>query len=180
MKLSTFILGSTLALVNARTINVKEGDSIQKALEQVKPGHTIKISDGTYFEDLETVVDGEPDKRITIEGSRKAVLKGTNKKARLFQIFHSYYTINGFTIDGKHNDGKKESDYVDKLLYAHGKRKTRTIKQYGKEFRSSIDGLIVSNMKFINAGDECLRFRYFVTNLEVFGCHIENLSLIHI
>jgi len=50
MKLSTFILGSTLALANARTITVKEGDSIQKALEQVKPGDTIKISDGTYFE----------------------------------------------------------------------------------------------------------------------------------
>ena len=178
MKLSTFILGSTLALVNARTINVKEGDSIQKALEQVKPGDTIKISDGTYFEDLETVVDGEPDKRITIKGSRKAVLKGTNKKARLFQIFHDYYTIDGFTIDGKHNDGKKESDYVDKLLYVHGNRKTRTIKQYGKEFRSSIDGLIVSNMKLINAGGECARFRYFVTNLEVAGNHIENCGVV--
>ena len=178
MKLSTFILGSTLALVNARTINVKEGDSIQKALEQVKPGDTIKISDGTYFEDLETVVDGEPDKRITIKGSRKAVLKGTNKKARLFQIHHDYYTIDGFTIDGKHNDGKKESDYVDKLLYVHGNRKTRTIKQYGKEFRSSIDGLIVSNMKLINAGGECARFRYFVTNLEVAGNHIENCGVV--
>ena len=178
MKLSTFILGSTLALVNARTINVKEGDSIQKALEQVKPGDTIKISDGTYFEDLETVVDGEPDKRITIKGSRKAVLKGTNKKARLFEIHHDYYTIDGFTIDGKHNDGKKESDYVDKLLYVHGNRKTRTIKQYGKEFRSSIDGLIVSNMKLINAAGECARFRYFVTNLEVAGCHIENCGVV--
>ena len=178
MKLSTFILGSTLALANARTINVKEGDSIQKALEQVKPGDTIKISDGTYFEDLETVVDGEPDKRITIKGSRKAVLKGTNKKARLFQIHNDYYTIDGFTIDGKHNDGKKESDYVDKLLYVHGNRKTRTIKQYGKEFRSSIDGLIVSNMKLINAGGECARFRYFVTNLEVAGNHIENCGVV--
>ena len=178
MKLSTFILGSTLALANAGTITVKEGDSIQKALEQVKPGDTIKISDGTYFEDLETVVDGEPDKRITIKGSRKAVLKGTNKKARLFQIFHDYYTIDGFTIDGKHNDGKKESDYVDKLLYVHGNRKTRTIKQYGKEFRSSIDGLIVSNMKLINAGGECARFRYFVTNLEVAGNHIENCGVV--
>ena len=178
MKLSTFILGSTLALVNARTINVKEGDSIQKALEQVKPGDTIKISDGTYFEDLETVVDGEPDKRITIKGSRKAILKGTNKKARLFQVHNDYYTIDGFTIDGKHNDGKKESDYVDKLLYVHGNRKTRTIKQYGKEFRSSIDGLIVSNMKLINAGGECARFRYFVTNLEVAGNHIENCGVV--
>ena len=178
MKLSTFILGSTLAFSNADTHTVNSGDSIQKALEQVKPGETIKISDGTYFEDLETVIDGEPDKRITIEGSRKAILKGTTKKARLFQIHHDYYTINGFTIDGKHNDGKKESDYVDKLLYAHGNRKTRTIKQYGKEFRSSIDGLIVSNMKLINAGGECARFRYFVTNLEVAGNHIENCGVV--
>ena len=116
MKLSTFILGSTLAFSNADTHTVNSGDSIQKALEQVKPGDTIKISDGTYFEDLETVIDGEPYKSITIEGSRKAILKGTTKKARLFQIHHDYYTINGFTIDGKHNDGKKESDYVDKLL----------------------------------------------------------------
>jgi len=50
MKLSTFILSATLALANAGTITVNEGDSIQKALEKVKPGDTIKISDGTYFE----------------------------------------------------------------------------------------------------------------------------------
>jgi len=178
MKITFGILVNLLAFVNAKTITVNEGESIQKALNEVKPGDTIKIEDGVYKEDLETVIDGEIDNRITITGSRKAILKGTLKKARLFEIHHDYYTIDGFTIDGKHNDGKKESDYVDKLLYAHGNRKTRTIKQYGKEFRSSIDGLVVSNMKLINAGGECSRFRYFITNLEMFGNHIHNCGAI--
>lgn len=66
---------------------------------------------------------------------------------------------------------------MDKLVYAHGNRKTRVIKQYGTEFRSAIDGLVISNMKLINAGGECARMRYFVTNAAFFGNHVENCGV---
>ncbi len=162
---------------NASTIVVKSGDSIQDAVQKANPGDIVKISDGTYYQDVTTVRDGKKDARITITGSRKAIVKGSGKEGRLFQIHHDYITVNGFTIDGKHNDGKKETDYIDKLIYAHGNRKTRVILQYGKEFRSSIDGLVISNMKLINAGGECSRMRYFVTNAEYYGNHVENCGV---
>lgn len=178
MKFSTFVLSGILAIANAATHTVNPGESIQDAIDKAMPGDTVKISDGTYTEDLVTVRDGEKDKRITITGSRKAVLHGTGKENRLFQIHHDYHTINGFTIDGQTGDGSKETDYIDKLLYAHGNRKTRVIKQYGKEFRSAIDGLIISNMVIRNAGGECSRMRYFVTNAEYYGNHVERCGVI--
>ena len=177
MRVFLCLFASIIALSDAATHTVKPGDSIQKAIDKAMPGDTVKISDGTYIEDLVTMRDGEKDKRITITGSRKAVLHGTGKENRLFQIHHDYITVNGFTIDGQMGDGKKEDDYIDKLLYAHGNRKPRVIKQYGKEFRSAIDGLIISNMVLKNAGGECSRMRYFVTNAEYFGNHVERCGV---
>ena len=171
-----FATAALFSLCNAAVHTVEPGQSIQAAIELAQPGDTVELKDGEYIEDLRTVRDGEPDKRITITGSREASLKGTGKESRLFQVTHSYITLNGFTIDGKFGKGDKAEHYTDKLLYIMG-GKTRVIKQYGTEFRSGIDGVIVSNMKLINAQGECLRARYFVTNFEVVGCHIENCGV---
>lgn len=154
MKLSTFLFAGILGLTNAATITVKKGDSIQAAIEKAMPGDTVKIFDGEYIEDLETVRDGEPDKYITITGTHKAIVRGTGKEGRMFKIAHDYHQIDGFELNGKIGKGDKESDYIDKGLYAHGNRKTRIIKMYGKEFRSAIEGLIVSNMRILNFGGE--------------------------
>ena len=172
-----FILFSIFSKCQCTTLTVKEGGSIQNAINDAMPGDTVKISDGTYFEDLKTVRDGEKDKRITITGSRKAILQSGGKEGRLFQIHHDYITVNGFTIDGQIGDGSKEEHFTDKLLYAHGNRKTRVIHQYGKEFRSAIDGLVVSNMVLKNAGGECSRLRYFITNAEYYGNRVENCGV---
>ena len=137
----------------------------------------MKLEDGVYIEDLVSVRDGEEDKRITISGSRKAILHGTGNEPRLFEITHSYITLDGFTIDGKTGSGEKESDYQDKLVYVMGNRETSVIKKYGTEFRSSLDGLIVSNMKLVNAAGECLRLRYFCTSAEIFGNEIANCGV---
>ncbi|CAN0064501.1 unnamed protein product [Ectocarpus sp. 13 AM-2016] len=165
------------SLSSAEVFTVSPGESIQAAIELAQPGDTVDLKDGEYIEDLVTVRDGEPDKRITVSGGRGAVLKGTGKEGRLFQIHHSYMTVDGFVLDGKIGKGDKAEHYVDKGIYAHGNRETRVIKQYGQEFRSAIDGLIISNMKIINFAGECTRFRYFVTNLEFFGSHLENCGV---
>lgn len=178
MKLSTFIFTSVFALTNAATLTVKPGESIQSAIEKAMPGDTVKLSDGEYSEDLVTVRDGEKDKYIKITGSKKAVLRGTGKKARHFEIHHDNIWISGFEMNGQNGDGKKESDYIDKGIYAHGNRKTRTIKQHGTEFRSALDGLIISDMKIINYGGECSRMRYFVTNAQYYGNHVERCGVI--
>lgn len=168
---------SVTSAANAATHTVKPGESVQAAIEKAMPGDTVRISDGEYSEDLETVRDGEIDKRIVITGTHKAVVRGTGKENRLFKVAHDYITVNGFELNGMLNDGKKESDYIDKGLYAHGNRKTRVIKQWGDEFRSALDGLIVSNMRIIAFGGECSRMRYFVTNAEYFGNHVENCGV---
>lgn len=177
MKLCFIIAALLSTPCNATTLTVNNGDSIQAAVDKAMPGDIVNIEAGEYFQDVSSVRDGEVDKRITITGTREAILHGTGKENRLFQIHHDYITVNGFTIDGKTGQGDKESDFIDKLIYAHGNRKTRVIKQYGTEFRSSIDGLIISNMKLENAGGECVRLRYFITNAQLFGNHIENCGV---
>ena len=177
MKLSTFLFAGILGLTNAATITVKKGDSIQEAIEKAMPGDTVKISDGEYSEDLETVRDGEPNKYITITGTHKAIVHGTGKDNRMFRVSHDYHKIDGFTLDGKIGKGDKESDYIDKGLYAHGTRKPRVIKQYGKEFKSSIDGLVVSNMRIVNFAGECSRLRYYITNAEYVGNYVANCGV---
>ena len=152
MKLSTFLFAGILGLTNAATFTVKPGESIQAAIEKAMPGDTVKISDGEYSEDLHTVRDGEPGKYITITGTHKAIVRGTGKENRMFKISHDHHNIDGFELNGMLNDGKKAEDYIDKGLYAHGNRKPRIIKMYGKEFRSAIEGLIVSNMRIVNFG----------------------------
>lgn len=177
MQLTTLIFAGILALTNAATLTVKPGESIQKGIDKAMPGDTVKISDGEYSEDLETVRDGEKDKYIAITGTHKAIVRGTGKDNRMFRVSHDYHKIDGFTLDGKIGKGDKESDYIDKGLYAHGNRKPRTIKQYGKEFRSAIDGLEVTNMRIINFAGECSRFRYFVTNARYTGNYVANCGV---
>lgn len=172
-----FLITALLSSSNAAILTVKPGDSIQAAIELAQPGDTIELKDGVYLEDLVSVRDGEEDKRITITGSRNAVLHGTGKEARLFEVNHSYITLDGFTIDGKTGSGEKETDYQDKLVYAMGNRETRIIKRYGTEFRSSLDGLVISNMKLVNASGECLRLRYFVTSSQIYGNEIANCGV---
>ena len=172
-----FTIAALLSLSNAAVLTVSPGESIQAAIELAQPGDTVDITPGEYHEDLVSVRDGEIDKRITIRGSRDAILFGTGKENRLVQIHHDYITLDGFEINGKIGPGDKEEHWVDKLLYAHGNRETRVIKQYGTEFRSAIDGLIISNMKLTNAGAECARMRYFVTNAQFFSNHVENCGV---
>ena len=173
----TFLSASALLLADAATLTVKPGDSIQAAIEKAMPGDTVKISDGEYSEDLHTVRDGEKDKYITITGTHKTIVRGTGKDNRMFRVSHDYHRIDGFELNGMLNDGKRAEDYIDKGIYAHGIRKPRVMKQYGKEFLSAIDGLIVSNMRIISFGGECSRFRYYVTNAEFVGNHVENCGV---
>ena len=172
-----FTIAALLSLSRAAVLTVEPGQSIQAAIELAQPGDTVELKPGEYIEDLVTVRDGEIDKRITLTGNRDAVVKGTGKEGRHVQILHDYITVNGFTLQGQTGPGDKEEHFVDKGLYAHGNRQTRVIKKYGTEYRSAIDGLIISNMKIMNFGAECVRLRDHVTSAEIFGCEILNCGV---
>ena len=82
--------------------------TLQKALDLAEPGTTINLAAGIYREAVITKIDGTAAAPITIKGPEtgknpagrtKAVLYGTG--GRVFSIDHSYYTLDGFTIDGQ-------------------------------------------------------------------------------
>lgn len=154
------------------TINVTPKTSIQSALEKAQPGDTVVLGDGDYNQDLKSVRDGTPDKRITITGSREAVVRGESN-SRMIQISHSYITLDGFSVSGKSNDGKVSEDFVDKCVYIIGTSPPEVIREDGFEYESSLDGIVVSNMHISECGGECLRLRSFITNAEVVGNKIE-------
>ena len=162
---ASFLLGGVIS----DTIKVSPSDNVQKAFDTCKPGDTIILEDGIYLQDMITKVDGEPSKRITVKGSRDAIIKGSGDNDRIFEINHSYYTLDGFTIDGHHGDGNKESDYIDKCLFVLGTNKPELIRDHRGEYLSSLDGLIVKNMLLQNSGGETMRLRSFITNAEIYG-----------
>ena len=159
-------------LVYSKTISVTPKTSIQSALEEAQPGDTIELGDGVYAQDFKSVRNGTPDKRITIMGSREAVVNGESE-SRIVEINHSYITLDGFTVSGKKNDGKKSEDYIDKCVYVLGTNPPEVVREGGIEYESSLDGMVVSNMRIVDCGGECLRLRSFITNAEVVGNKIE-------
>jgi hypothetical protein len=131
--------------------------SIQQALDVAQPGDTIQLGSGDYREALITKRHGAAGAPITLTGPREAVLRGAAGQGRIFQIFHDYYLLDGWTIDGYDGSGNSSSDYRDKLLYVHGQATS-----YGGTVRRGPQGLEVRNMLLRNAGGECIRLRYFV------------------
>jgi hypothetical protein len=145
--------------------------TIQAALNKVTPGMRINLAAGEYREQPRTVVSGRPGARITIKGPevgtevggrRKAVLYGVG---RIFNIDHSYYTLDGFTIDGQEalRDVEFPTDIAtitafkdsiqaqvkdDKLIYVGS-----------ADTSKDITGVTISNMYLRRAGTECVRFR---------------------
>jgi hypothetical protein len=129
--------------------------TIQKALDRVQPGDTVVLAPGEYYQDIITQRHGKPSLPIIITGPSEAVIKGGGKD-RVIQINHNYYTLNGFTIDGLYGNSSKKSGYRDILIFVQSK----TPRQY-------LEGLKILNMTVKNAGGECIRLRYFITEAEI-------------
>ena len=115
----------------------------------------IKLLPGIYLQDVVTRRDGLPNQPIVITGSKQAVVQG-EKNARIFEINHSFITLDGFTIDGHYKAEETKSAYRDKLIYVIGKAP--------KQGPSNVK---ILNMEIKNAGGECIRFRYFSQYNEV-------------
>ncbi|CAM9742525.1 unnamed protein product, partial [Sphacelaria rigidula] len=93
---------------------------LQDALDKVGPGDSIELADGDYREEVVTKKSGEPGNYITIRGSSyRAVLKGEEDgSSHIFDLQHSYYHLDRFTIDGYQGD----EVYADKCLYVQTNR----------------------------------------------------------
>jgi hypothetical protein len=139
--------------------------TIQKAIDMAGPGSVINLSSGEYNEDLVSRQNGEISNPITIVGPKDAILKGDGNH-RMIEINHDYHILDGFTVDGLHGSAEKESGYRDILIYILGKKK-----QQGPK------GIKIINMTLKNAGGECIRLRYFVTESEISYNTISNCGV---
>jgi hypothetical protein len=145
--------------------------TIQAALDQAEAGTVINLAPGEYREQLTTQRDGEPDAPIVIRGPEngkdpagrnQAVLYGTD---RIVNIDHSYYTLEGFTIDGQERldaaqlptdlgaidafkNGVQSQVQDSKLIYVGSSDTT-----------SDVTGITIRNMFLTEAGTECVRMR---------------------
>lgn len=131
--------------------------SIQQAVQLAQPGDTIHLAPGHYYQDVYTVRDGAPGQPITIVGTSKAVVHGQASN-RIFQVHHDYISLIGFTIDGLRRNAQpnRMGAFREKLLYV-----------IGYDVRDGVQHLRVLNMTFRNAGEECLRLKYFARHNEI-------------
>ncbi len=130
---------------------------IQRALQLAQPGDTIHLGPGHYYQDVYTVRDGAPGKPITITGTERAVVHGLTSN-RIFQVHHDYISLIGFTIDGlrRNAEPNRMGAFREKLLYV-----------IGYDARDGVHHLRVLGMTFRNAGEECLRLKYFARYNEI-------------
>jgi hypothetical protein len=145
--------------------------TIQAALTRATPGTRINLAPGEYREQLQTVVGGLPWAPITIKGPevgmsvsgrRKAVVYGTG---RVFRIDHSFYTLDGFTIDGQ--EALKDTEFPTDITTVNAfkdsvqsKAKDSKLVYVGSSDTSrDITGIRIHNMYLTRAGTECVRLR---------------------
>ena len=145
--------------------------TIQAALEKAQPGTLISLAPGVYRETLATVRDGAPGAPITIRGPEtgtdragryQATLYGTG---RVVSVNHSWYTFEGFTVDGQEKlattrfptDIARMNAFKDsvadkvadgRLFYVGAAEQTR-----------NLTGITLTDMFLNGAGGECVRFR---------------------
>lgn len=116
-----------------------------------------------------TQTHGTEDNRITITGDSDACLKGSNTQDRLFQIAHDYYTVKNICFDGYHKD---DDEYVSIAIYILGADEADKKDSNGE--KTSVTGTQLFDLEIKNFDEECVHFRYFVTQTEVSGCTIQH------
>eukprot|EP00903_Cladosiphon_okamuranus_P017845 g16423.t1 len=136
-----------------------ESSEVQDAINNASPGDTIRIPEGTHEIGLTTTVSGTEENPITLtcesDNRDDCVLKG-NGNARVLEILHSWWIIEEFTIDGRESN----DEYKEQLIFVQGSGEPEEVN--GVE--TALTGVTIRGMNLRNAGRECIRIRYFVTN----------------
>ncbi|WP_158623626.1 DUF1565 domain-containing protein [Corallococcus llansteffanensis] len=156
---------------NAGTSSTAPLKTLQAALDKATAGTTIQIAPGIYRERPVTKRAGTTTAPITLHGPEtgkarsgryKAVLFGTG---RIFNIDHSYYVLEGFTVDGQEKlvntthptalSGVRSFKDANQSLIADG----RLIYIGSAETSRDITGVVIRDMFLNGAGGECIRMR---------------------
>ena len=145
--------------------------TIQAALDEAEAGTVVNLAPGEYREQLTTMRDGEPDAPITIRGPEngkdpagrnQAVLYGTG---RIVNIDHSFYTLEGFTIDGQERlpGAQLPTDLGAIDAFKNGAQPqiedSKLVYIGSADTAQDITGVTIRNMFLTEAGTECVRMR---------------------
>ena len=164
---------------NSGTSSSAPFKTLQKALDVAQPGTTINLLAGTYREAVTTKVAGTaaapiritgPENGKAIGGRYKAVLYGVG--GRVFSINHSYYTLDGFTIDGQEKIARTEYPTSPSLSQIWTFKESVQTKAANSKLiyvgaattSADIVGTTISNMFLSGSGGECVRFRNRAAN----------------
>lgn len=102
MKVILFFFSCTLfSFVRCATIEVGSANELTDALNSVNPGDTIQLRDGSYAGVFESTRSGTADQRITLTGSKNAILSNTNNNYG-FWLKANYWTLQGFSVASSH------------------------------------------------------------------------------
>lgn len=129
-------------------------DSINGALDDAEPGDVVRVSEGTYEEEVRSVRAGEEDAPIRIVGPGAHIEGEETDEGRLIEITHDHVTLEGFEVSN-----------ADKLLWIE-----------------AATGVRVLCNDFHDAGGECIRLKVFASENEiarnvVHECGQENFDL---
>ena len=145
--------------------------TIQAALEEATPGTTINLAPGKYYEELATVRDGEPNAPITIKGPETGkdragrYLATVYSASRVVNIDNSYYTLEGFTVDGQENLANTPYPTDPSSIDAFKAGVQAQVSDSRLVYIGSADdvrdvtGVTIRNMFLNGAGGECVRLR---------------------
>lgn len=82
-----------------RRVEVTNAAELDAALAGAQPGDLILLADGTYPGLFEATTNGTPEARITLCGSRNAVIDGGDVgNGYAFHLTADYWTIHGLTV----------------------------------------------------------------------------------
>src|SRR5688500_16050123 len=105
------ILLAAAAVARAQVVDVRDDEGLKRALEQAKPGVTIRIAPGTYRGGVFATLRGEKDRPIVIAGAdadRPPVFVGGTAA---FQFSESrYLTLRNLTLRGMRQNGLNIDD----------------------------------------------------------------------
>jgi hypothetical protein len=80
-------------------ISVSTSSELEDALEEAQPGQTIELENGVYTGTFEAEASGTESERITLTGSRRAVLTtGTTSSGYGLHVTGSYWNITGLSV----------------------------------------------------------------------------------
>lgn len=153
--------------------------TIQAALDKAVAGTTVHLGPGVYNEQPVTVRDGTATAPITILGPESGVARAGRYQAtlyghgRVFSINHSYYRLQGFTIDGQ--PGLAGTAYPEAFSAAWDFKEARQgeivdsklVYVGAADTTHDITGVVIHDMFLNGAGGECVRMRNNANHNEV-------------